>query len=299
MKKLFFCFGLALLAGLVFIGHPQQAQAVTCGDDPAVAEWNKDYSINPVGDLKNTNIGRFSCGCTAPNREDAEAPARLNKLYDCSNGCSLGCPTGQKCFCQRLPDCEDIGGLCFKNGFTYANKNSEINGRKKTEFYPNYNTNIKYRCPSDTNITCYVPDLIPYTPPPEEPPEVVVIVEKKQQPAIPIIPSSCCKQIVPDIGDPQLNEYSLNHLVQVAINVYECILCVIGALILLALVVGAFVLMTSAGNEKLVGLGKQIITGAVIGGLIVFFSFLVVNFVVKALGAQFTNVQRVEINPQG
>jgi flagellar biosynthesis component FlhA len=68
---------------------------------------------------------------------------------------------------------------------------------------------------------------------------------------------------------------------------------------LAALIAGAVILMISAGNDKLVAKGKLIITGAVIGGVIVFFSFLIVNFVVKAVGGKFINEGKVQINPQG
>ncbi len=109
--------------------------------------------------------------------------------------------------------------------------------------------------------------------------------------------SDCCKQIVPDVG-PDGN-YSLNHMVQAAINVYECILCIVGALILMMLVFGSFMLLTSAGSDNRVGLGKKIILGAVIGGIIVFFSYLIVNFTVKALGGSFVNPGRMQISSSG
>ncbi len=118
---------------------------------------------------------------------------------------------------------------------------------------------------------------------------------KKDPPELVI--SDCCKQIVPDVG-PDGN-YSLNHMVQAAINVYECILCIVGALILMMLVFGSFMLLTSAGSDNRVGLGKKIILGAVIGGIIVFFSYLIVNFTVKALGGSFVNPGRMQISSSG
>jgi len=111
--------------------------------------------------------------------------------------------------------------------------------------------------------------------------------------------SDCCRQIVPnDDAEVYANgNYGLNHFVQVAINVYECILCMIAALMLLMFVVGGFIFMTSTGNPARIGTGKKIIIGAVIGGIIVFASILIVNFSIKALGGSFIDETTLKVSP--
>lgn len=76
----------------------------------------------------------------------------------------------------------------------------------------------------------------------------------------------------------------LNDFMQIALNVSELILGLVGSLSLLAFVVGGVMWMLSAGNAEMVTRGKNTIIGAVIGLVIVFTSFMIIQLVYKSLG---------------
>lgn len=109
--------------------------------------------------------------------------------------------------------------------------------------------------------------------------------------------TGCCREIVPKDGNSYSEgKYGLNHFIQVGINIYECILCMVAALMLLMFVIGSFYLMTSAGSKPSVDKGIAIIKSAIIGGIIVFASILIVNYSVKALGGSFLDAQKLQID---
>lgn len=70
---------------------------------------------------------------------------------------------------------------------------------------------------------------------------------------------------------------------RVAINVANWILVVAGSLALGAFVVGGIMFLVSSGSSELVGKGKQVLSGAVIGLIIVLISWIVVKFVMMDL----------------
>ena len=80
--------------------------------------------------------------------------------------------------------------------------------------------------------------------------------------------------------------YSLDDMLQVAVNVANWILGVVGSVALLFFIYGGFTLIFSGGNETTVKKGKQILIDAVIGLVIVFTSFLIIRFSMQLLGAQ-------------
>ena len=302
--------------------------------DDGEAKWNKDYNDWPhteetfvMGDFKEFirswgNMQTFEC------RKVGNSQSKDNRKYtyvtkndvieqalycEGNNDYENSCPSGE--YCTREPDCEStLGGVCVQDGTPGAPEQENVDcqtgitkdkysfyvGKKK---YDKMNWQIvRFRCPAYNGMTCWVP--IP-NPPPEEIPEPETptfektsITTSTPKPNAAIRISDCCRQIVPEI-DPNKEEYTLNHVVQTAINVYECILCIVGALILIMLIFGSFMIMISGGNDARVAGGKKIISAAIVGGLIVFFSYLIVNFTVKALGAQFVSENKVQINPQG
>ena len=77
--------------------------------------------------------------------------------------------------------------------------------------------------------------------------------------------------------------YSLNDMVNVATKIAAIILSVVGSLSLLAFVAGGLMWMLSAGNPEWVTRGKQTILGAVIGLVIVFTSYMIIQLVYTAL----------------
>ncbi len=59
------------------------------------------------------------------------------------------------------------------------------------------------------------------------------------------------------------------------------ILGLVGVLFLLLMIWGGFTWMTASGNEEKIGKAKQLITGAVIGMIIIFASYAITSFVVS------------------
>ncbi len=76
---------------------------------------------------------------------------------------------------------------------------------------------------------------------------------------------------------------SINTFVKVGLNLTRIILGVVGALTLAMFVYGGFTLLISGGSSEAVSRGKQIITGAVVGLIIVFVSYTVINFVINTI----------------
>ena len=87
-------------------------------------------------------------------------------------------------------------------------------------------------------------------------------------------------------GTTNCGNYQLNDFMQIALIVSEFILGLVGALALLAFIVGGLMWLLSAGNAELVNRGKQAIVGAVIGLAIVFTSFMIIQLVYSALGIE-------------
>lgn len=82
--------------------------------------------------------------------------------------------------------------------------------------------------------------------------------------------------------------YTLNDGVQLMVNVANWILGIVGSLALLMFVIGGFMFLISAGNSKTVETGKQIVIGAVIGLIIVFCSYMIIQFSMTALGLKWS-----------
>lgn len=246
---------------------------------------SKDYNKDSPTIIKSSNLGRDLCEC------DGLAPA------------------GQICACARTQDCSSIGGVCIKAGKVFADL-LLADGLTRPE---GYTINVPFRCPGDNNISCFVkanesasaitdPIITPETDGPTSgltdsatPVADITVVDPPQE----IRPfSNCCSEIVPKTGNSyDYGAYGINHFVQIGINIYECILCIVAALMLLMFVIGSFYLLSSAGRAPLVAKGMAIIKAAIVGGIIVFASILIVNFSVKALGGSFLDAANVKINP--
>lgn len=104
---------------------------------------------------------------------------------------------------------------------------------------------------------------------------------------------ACCKQtpsasIVGNINCAKeagsVSECGLNDFLVVAVNVANWILGITGSLALLMFIYGGAVFLISSGNTEQVTKAKQIIIGSIIGLVIVFSSWLIIDFVFKAVG---------------
>lgn len=91
-----------------------------------------------------------------------------------------------------------------------------------------------------------------------------------------LVPAACQ-------GTASLDECGLNQIVQVFINVAQFIFGISGAIALLMFVWGGFLWLSSAGKAEQVKQGQAVITGAVIGLIIIFGAYVGVQFVVGAL----------------
>lgn len=84
-------------------------------------------------------------------------------------------------------------------------------------------------------------------------------------------------------GYATLQECGLNEAVQVFINVAQFIFGISGSAALLMFIWGGFLWLTSAGNAEKVKQGQAVITGAVVGLIIIFGAYVGVQFLVGAL----------------
>lgn len=111
--------------------------------------------------------------------------------------------------------------------------------------------------------------------------------------------------IVPQGSAYNDGSYQLNDVMQMGINIANIILGVVGSLALLMFVYGGIMMLISAGNSDKVSKAKGIIIAAVIGLGIVFASYLIIEFVMGALGVNWqgdtspiTTITPVTIPPQ-
>lgn len=109
--------------------------------------------------------------------------------------------------------------------------------------------------------------------------------------ALPLIQAQA-QGIVPD-GSTTVNNdsvmkkesgaYELSDFTVLMVNVAQWILGISGSLALLAFVVGGVLFLISAGSREKVEQAKKILSGAVIGLAIVFFSYIVINFILSTV----------------
>jgi hypothetical protein len=78
--------------------------------------------------------------------------------------------------------------------------------------------------------------------------------------------------------------YSLNDILLLAVNIANWILGIVGSVALLFFVYGGLVFILSSGNEQKVSEGKQILLNATIGLVIVFTSYIIIQFSMTLLG---------------
>ncbi|PKM91180.1 hypothetical protein CVU82_03975 [Candidatus Falkowbacteria bacterium HGW-Falkowbacteria-1] len=96
-------------------------------------------------------------------------------------------------------------------------------------------------------------------------------------------------QLVPGSSQPdqdqyKYGDYKLNDALEVGIRITKIILGLVGSLALLFFVYGGVMFLISAGNSEQVQKAKGIIINAAIGLIIVFMSYIIIQFAMKALG---------------
>ena len=99
---------------------------------------------------------------------------------------------------------------------------------------------------------------------------------------------NCTKYSPSDVAGKTDSECSLDDFMRIGINISEFILGLTGSLALGAFIYGGIVMLISGGSSEKVTQAKSIIIGAVIGLIIVFASYIIIAFVYKALGLNFT-----------
>ena len=97
------------------------------------------------------------------------------------------------------------------------------------------------------------------------------------------VPSIVNARLVNCKGDDGCN---LSDFEPMIVNAANMILGVSGAITLLFFIYGGVVLLTSAGASDRVTQGRTILTNSIIGLLVIFSSFVIIQFVVGTLGGK-------------
>lgn len=84
-------------------------------------------------------------------------------------------------------------------------------------------------------------------------------------------------------GLEQIEGLPKGEVSELIVRIIKAILGVVGVILFAMLVYGGFMYMTSAGNETRIGLAKRIITYAIIGIVIILASYIIAEFVIRAV----------------
>ncbi|MFH0856458.1 MAG: pilin [bacterium] len=100
-----------------------------------------------------------------------------------------------------------------------------------------------------------------------------------------IHPANAASGFIPncDLSQTGSNPCQLNDFLFLAVNLINYMLAISGSLALLFFIWGGFKMLTAAGNSEGVEKGKQAITSAAIGILVVLASWMIVNFIYTSL----------------
>ncbi len=99
-----------------------------------------------------------------------------------------------------------------------------------------------------------------------------------------ILPKPSNDNCPPNYKGDNCGGYTLDDFIRLAVNASNWMLGIVGSLALLFFVYGGFMMIISAGNTERSGKAKTILTNAIIGLVIVFTSWLIIEFVVRSLG---------------
>lgn len=78
--------------------------------------------------------------------------------------------------------------------------------------------------------------------------------------------------------------YTLDELVLVGVNFAKILYGIVGSLMLVMFVAGGFIMLTSGGNPEEIQKGRKMLTGALVGGIIVLGAALLTQFTAKLVG---------------
>ena len=87
------------------------------------------------------------------------------------------------------------------------------------------------------------------------------------------------KDLLSANGQQQRYFQSGNPIASAIIQIINFLVLTVGSVCFIAIVIGGFILMTSHGNENMVSKGKDIITMAIIGLIIVLMAYFITSFV--------------------
>jgi len=94
----------------------------------------------------------------------------------------------------------------------------------------------------------------------------------------------CSVKTIPSECKKYCGSYSLNDIVKVGVKATEILLGLSGSVALLFFIYGGVVFLISGGSAEKITKGKTIIVNSVIGIIIIFSSFIIIQFSMKALG---------------
>ncbi|HNU89731.1 MAG TPA: hypothetical protein PLP70_00280 [bacterium] len=112
--------------------------------------------------------------------------------------------------------------------------------------------------------------------------------------AWPVLSLADPKQLVPDDENYEYGTYTLKDFESMAIFIGRVILGFAGAATLVMFVIGGIQMIIAAGNSENFKKGQQTLTNALIGLVVIFCSYMIINFVLTTLGAQ--NWTRTKLN---
>ncbi len=92
------------------------------------------------------------------------------------------------------------------------------------------------------------------------------------------------RELLSGISCIESGNCTLNEILGVAVKATTILLGLSGTVALLFFVYGGIVFLISGGSPDKVTKGKQIITNSVIGIIIIFTSYLIIDFTMKAIG---------------
>lgn len=89
-----------------------------------------------------------------------------------------------------------------------------------------------------------------------------------------------------DTNNPHYEQgnYTIDDFVILAIRISRIILGIVGSLSLIMFIYGGFMFLISAGSSESITKARKIIIAAIIGLIIVFASYLIIKFVLGAIG---------------